>query len=307
MAETRRADSPPVRTCVIFNPAAKGDKARRFQQHFQAIGVRCVLKPTPAPGAARGLAAEAVREGFACIVAAGGDGTVNEVLNGIADEPQGLARVRLAVLPLGTMNVYARELGIPFDLRQAWKVVERGREIALDLPGVNFTRVGQPTSRRFAQLAGAGLDARAVERVNWELKKKIGPLAYVAAGWQALRESQTRIRVTTPDRAVTGELVLIGNGRFYGGPFPMFPRADLRDGLLEVRVFPRADWRTALSCGWGLVTGRLGLAGRSETFQAAKVSLNSGARVPLQLDGEVAGELPAVFEVRRQGLRVVVP
>jgi len=307
IAETHPANQHPVRTCVIFNPAAKGDKARRFRQHLDAIGARCALRPTSAAGEGRRLAAEAVREGFECVVAAGGDGTVNEVLNGIGDEPDGLAQVRLAVLPLGTVNVFARELGLPLSLREAWGVLERGRETSVDLPSAEYTRAGQPSRRCFAQLAGAGLDARAVELVDWGLKKRIGPLAYFAAGLKALREPQGEITAAASGRTRSGELVLIGNGRLYGGAFPLFAQADLSDGLLDVRVFPRADWQTALSCGWGIVTGRLAGAGGSENFRADRMNLTSSVRVPLQLDGEVVGELPAAFEVRRQALRVIVP
>jgi hypothetical protein len=99
-----------VPICVIFNPAARGNKARHFRRQLDAIGSQCALKATAAPGDARRLAAEAVDDGFDLIVAAGGDGTVNEVLNGIGDAPDGFARARLGVLPLGTVNVFAREL-----------------------------------------------------------------------------------------------------------------------------------------------------------------------------------------------------
>src|SRR5262249_10138792 len=93
-----------VRTCVIFNPAARGDKAWRFRRHLEAIGKQSTLRQTAAAGEARRLAAEAVREGFDVVVAAGGDGTLNEVLNGIGDIPDGFERARLGVLPLGTVN-----------------------------------------------------------------------------------------------------------------------------------------------------------------------------------------------------------
>jgi diacylglycerol kinase family enzyme len=108
----------PVRICVIFNPTARGERARRFRQHLDLIGVECALKQTAAAGGARPLAAEAIREGFDTIVAAGGDGTLNEVLNGIADVPGGFERARLGVLPLGTVNVFAKELGLPPDIKQ---------------------------------------------------------------------------------------------------------------------------------------------------------------------------------------------
>jgi hypothetical protein len=123
-----------VRTCVIFNPAARGEKARHFRRHLDKIASRGALKVTAIPGDARRLAGEAVAEGFELIVAAGGDGTVNEVLNGIGDTRDGFARARLGVLPLGTINVFAREIGLPLRIEQAWETLLRGRETRLDLP-----------------------------------------------------------------------------------------------------------------------------------------------------------------------------
>ena len=166
-----------MRTCVIFNPTARGEKAARFRRHLDAIGAQSTLKLTAWPGDARRLATEAVGEGFEVIVAAGGDGTLNEVLNGIADAPNGLERARLGVLPLGTVNVFARELGIPIKLNLAWRTISSGRETTIDLPKMEYQANGASKQLYFAQLAGAGLDARAIELVSWRLKKKFGPIA----------------------------------------------------------------------------------------------------------------------------------
>jgi diacylglycerol kinase family enzyme len=160
-----------VRTCVIFNPAARGNKARHFRRHLDEIGGQSALKATTAPGDARRLAAEAVGEGFDLIVAAGGDGTVNEVLNGLGDAPDGFARARLGVLPLGTVNVFAREFKIPSRVERAWEILLHGRETRIDLPRAEFSVNGAPRRQYFIQLAGAGLDARAIELVDWEHKK----------------------------------------------------------------------------------------------------------------------------------------
>ena len=125
-----------MRTCVIFNPAARGEKATRFRRHLDAIGEQCKLKLTTAAGDARRLATEAVQEGFEILVAAGGDGTLNEVLNGIGDASGGFDRVRLGVLPLGTVNVFARELAIPSRLEKAWDIIRAGHQTRIDLPSV---------------------------------------------------------------------------------------------------------------------------------------------------------------------------
>jgi len=293
-----------VRTCVIFNPAARGEKARRFRHQLDAIGSQCALKATTAPDDARRLAAEAVADGFELIVAAGGDGTVNEVLNGLGDTPDGFARARLGVLPLGTINVFARELKIPLRLERAWEILQRGRETCVDLPRVDFSANNNRQKKYFIQLAGAGLDARAIELVDGSLKKKTGPLAYVIAGLKALGEPQPQITVRADGRSFTGELVLVGNGRFYGGSFGVFPQADLRNGSLEVCVFPRVNWLTLLRCAPGLLLQRKLPESLVRRFRTEAFELASETTTAFELDGEWIGHLPVTFSVERERLRV---
>ena len=296
-----------VRICVIFNPAARGNKARHFRRHLDAIGSHCALKATTAPGDARRLAAEAVGEGYELIAAAGGDGTVNEVLNGLGDAPDGFNRVRFGILPLGTINVFARELRIPLRLEPAWDVLLRGRETRLDLPRAEFSVAGGRQRQYFVQLAGAGMDARAIELVDWEHKKKIGPLAYVIAGLKAVREKKPTITVRAAGRELAGELVLIGNGRLYGGSFEILPAADLRDGLLDICVFPRCNWITLLGCAPGLLFRRRLPEGAVQRVRAATFELTGDPAAAFELDGEWAGRLPVTFAVEREKLRVIVP
>lgn len=296
-----------MRTCVIFNPAARGEKARHFRRHLDEIASQGALKATTVPGDARRLATEAVADGFEVIVAAGGDGTVNEVLNGIGDAVDGFARARLGVLPLGTVNVFAREIGLPLRIERAWETLQRGRETRLDLPHVDFSVKGTRQRQYFIQLAGAGLDARAIELVNWPLKKKLGSLAYAIAGVKALRGRLPQITAQIDGRNVTGELILVGNGRFYGGPLEIFPQADLHDGLLDICVLPRANWVSLLRCLPGLLVRRRPPARAVQRLRAATFELTSDASGAFELDGEWAGNLPATFSVARERLRVIVP
>jgi YegS/Rv2252/BmrU family lipid kinase len=296
-----------VRTCIIFNPTAKGNKARHFRHHLDEFAAECTLKLTAAMGDARKLATRAVEEGFEIIVAAGGDGTLNEVLNGIVDVPRGFERARLGVLPLGTVNVFAREVQIPLKLERAWDTIRNGRETLIDLGVVDYEENGAPARRYFAQLAGAGLDARAIELVNWRLKKKIGPLAYVVAGLQALMEGQKEINVANGAAKGTGELVLIGNGSLYGGEFRIFPPADMRDGRLEACVFAKVNWLTLLRCAPRLLLRGTLPRAATANFQSGSLTLTSAAKVPFEVDGEFAGYLPATFSMRRMQLRVIVP
>ena len=298
-----------MRICVIFNPAARGNKARHFRHHLDEIGGQSALKATAAPGDARRLAAEAVADGFDLIVAAGGDGTVNEVLNGIGDAPNGFERVRLGVLPLGTVNVFARELKIPLRLERAWEILRRGREMKIDLGCAEFFENGVRKKQFFAQLAGAGLDARAIELLDWPLKKKIGPLAYVVAGLKALREKKPAITARGDARLTgenfSGELILIGNGKFYGGPFWIFPPADLRDGILDVCIFARVDFPTLFRCVPSFFARQRLPEKIVKRFRAEKFELVCDSAAAFELDGEWVANLPATFSVEREKLRVI--
>ncbi len=292
-----------MRVCVIFNPAARGDKARLFQQQLVGVSGECALKPTTHAGAARELAALAVGEGFDTIVAAGGDGTVNEVLNGIADA-RGFTRARLGVLPLGTANVFAKELGLPEDFTGAWEVVRRGKELCVDAP---FVEDGANGRRYFVQMAGAGLDSRAIELTDWELKKKIGWLAYVVAGFKAMAGPLPDLEVACGGQRATGKVVMIGNGKFYGGRFAIFPRADLADGELEVVVYPQMNAATVARAGWGMVSGDFHLGAGTVQMRGPQVEVRSSAPVPFHVDGENVGSLPARFSLEPRAVRVLVP
>lgn len=296
-----------VRACVIYNPAAKGQKAERFRQLLTAISTEAALKQTTGPRDARRLATQAIAEGFDTLIAAGGDGTLNEVLNGMGDAPDGFARARLGVLPLGTVNVFAREIKIPLKPEAAWPILRKGNERRIDLAVVENGEGEQRERTYFAQLAGAGLDSRAIELVDWPLKKKIGPLAYVVAGLQAMRETHKAITVSDGIRTVTGQLVLVGNGRLYGGTYRIFPEADYSDGKLDVCVFPRVNWPTLFRCGFSiLLRGKLPEA-KVRRLRAASFSCIATGAMRFEVDGELAGKLPARFSVQPQALRILIP
>src|ERR1039457_3965011 len=173
---------------VIFNPAARGEKNRRVRKFLEAkAGQSVTLAPTERAGDAKLLAARAVQEGFRVIVAAGGDGTINEVVNGM-----GTSGATLGVLPLGTVNVFAHELRNPRRSEAAWQVIKTGERRTIDLAR---SEAGAAT-RYFVQLAGVGFDAQAVRDASWELKKKIGPLSYVWAGIKTLGTTLPQVEIS---------------------------------------------------------------------------------------------------------------
>lgn len=297
-----------MRACVIFNPAAKGQKAEKFRRCLDEIAREASLKRTAAPRDARRLAAQAISaEGCDTIIAAGGDGTLNEVLNGMGDVPDGFARARLGVLPLGTVNVFARELGLPAQPEKAWAILRQGRERRIDLPYFQCGPADDGERIYFAQLAGAGLDARAIELVDWPLKKKLGPLAYVVAGLKALGERPAQITVTDGEQRVTGALVLVGNGRKYGGDFRIFPEAGLDTGRIDLCVFPKVGWFVLLRCGASLLLTNQLPKSAVIRLQGSAFDFTSPTVSRFEVDGELAGNLPAQLKIQPAGLRVLVP
>ena len=291
-----------MRTCVIFNPSARGEKAEILCADLERLFPECVWRRSSQAGHARELAAQAVREGFETIIAAGGDGTANEVVNGIG----GFETIQFGVLPLGTINVFARELGFPRHLAGAIKVLRDGKTTLIDLGCAEYTEGGNTRHRFFIQLAGAGLDSRSIELVSWKLKKKMGAVAYVIAGFRAMAEPQPVIEVGS-EKPASGELILIGNGRFYGGSFAIFPAASLQDGFLNICILPNVTWARAVAAAAGLLTGQFSKLRSALHFTLRSVTLTSTSRVILQLDGENACELPATLSIRPRALRVIVP
>ena len=286
---------------VIFNPAARGEKSRRARQFLESkANADITIAPTQCTGDAKSLAARAAAKGYSLIVAAGGDGTINEVINGI-----GASGATLGVLPLGTVNVFAHELGIPGRVEAAWSVIENGRTRTVDLACAK----ANGSTRHFVQLAGVGFDAQAVRTASWELKKRIGPLSYVWAGLKTISSKLVNVEISTNGAGPRGcgVAVLVGNGRFYGGPFPLFPKARLDDGLLDICVFETCGYFDVLRYGQGVLRGAHVRLRGVQYFQTEQLICSAASATAFQLDGEDAGDVPVTFSIRPRALRVVVP
>ncbi|MDP6904620.1 MAG: diacylglycerol kinase family lipid kinase [Verrucomicrobiota bacterium] len=299
-----------MRIGLIFNPTAQGDKARRLRKKLEEIRDECALLPTEGPGHAEDLAEQAVEDGVEMLVAAGGDGTVHEVVNGMVRHPEGKSRIKLGVLPLGTVNVLARELKVPLEFESAWRVIRRGHSQRIDLPWMEFQIDGKIVKRCFPALAGAGMDARACEQVKWETKKRSGQIAYLLAGLQTLKEDLPTFTVKTPERTIElADLIMFGNGHMYGGPFDIFPHANLQDGKVDAIVVERVTgWRFP-EYTQAVLTGNLPGVEGIHYLQSDQMELipHGGMRVPVQLDGDAMGQLPAKVSVQPLGLKIVLP
>lgn len=287
----------PHRYPVIFNPRARSQKGGRVLRFLMSNANRFALYATNHAGEARDLAARFAAAGEPIVIAAGGDGTLNEVVRGLAG-----SKTLLGVLPAGTMNVFAREMGIPFDsLEKAFQVIERGFVREVDL----FSANGSP----FVQMAGIGFDAMVIEETTWESKKMLGPLAYLLAAVKVLGERPPKIEVICADgRREEGVAVLAGNGSLYGGQFKVFRNAVNDDSKLDVVVYKEAGYRLVLDSLRGLAFGGIDLVESTSCFQADDFIVRADREVPVEVDGELIGRSSEVrFVETADRLRVIAP
>ncbi len=283
-------------TVVILNPAARSEKAKRWRARVESVARGCVICATSRAGEAEALARHAAQEGFEKIVAAGGDGTINEVVNGLAG-----SNAALGLLPIGTMNVFATELGLPaHDLALCWQIIQGEHTRLVDLPSAN--------GKFFVQLAGVGLDAQVVKETSLTLKRSFGPLSYLISAAQIAARQPPRLFLESENSPIDeGSFVLVGNGRLYGGPFPFFKQAIIDDGLFDVVVFKQLGYLEIIKYLQDVVFSSEIRVPEIEYFQTRRLRVTSDREVPVELDGELVGNCPVEFQVRERTLRVLTP
>ncbi len=284
-------------TIVILNPTAGSpEHLRSWQERVESLAGDCPVRVTSHPGEAEELARRAVNDGFTRIVAAGGDGTVNQVANGLAGR-----EATLGVLPMGSVNVFAMELGLPLhSLQRCWDIIEGTNVRQVDLATAN--------GRYFVQLAGVGLDAQVVKETSLAFKRSFGPLSYLISAAQIAARQPPKLFIESENTSVEeGSFVLVGNGRLYGGPFPFFKHAIIDDGLFDVVVFKRLGYLEIVKYLQDVVFSSDIKVPEIEYFQTGQLRITSEQDVPLELDGELAGNCPVDFRIRARALRVLAP
>ena len=284
-------------TIVILNPTAGNPETlRHWQESVESIARGCPIRVTSQSGEAEALARRAVEDGFARVIAAGGDGTVNHVANALVG-----SNAALGLLPLGTVNVFAMELGLPLhNLELCWDIIKGTNVRLVDLPSAN--------GKRFVQLAGVGLDAQVVKETSLAFKRSFGPLSYLISAAQIAARQPPRLFIESNNAPVDeGSFVLIGNGRLYGGPFPFFKHAVLDDGLLDVVLFKRLGYLEIIKYLQDVVFSSDIRVPEIEYFQTQRLRITSEQDVPVEVDGELAGNCPVDFEIQPKALRVLAP
>jgi diacylglycerol kinase (ATP) len=281
------------------------DEARRILSHG---GIEAELIETRGPGDATEMAQRATAEGRQLVIACGGDGTLNEVVNGLAAEQNG-HRVPLALLPGGTANVLAKELDLPWDIPSAAEKLVHGqiKDIALGLA----TPLNEPSKRRyFLSVAGAGPDGMIVYAIDLDLKARVGILAY---WWQGAREvfryKFRHFRVVGGGKRIDASLLVVGRTKHYGGPFKITTGADLYEDQFELMALTTRSGFRYLSYLPSLWLQRLRGTDGVHFWKSDSVVCEPLDSDPVyaQIDGEPLARLPVEFKIVPKALKLLVP
>ena len=290
---------------LIYNPLSGAHRRRDrdaeladFCALLRARGIDAEPQATTGPGAATELARRAVERGVDLVIVNGGDGTLNEVLQGMVG-----SRTPLGIWPGGTANVLARDLGLPSDPAGIVDLVAAGREQRIS--------VGLAGTRYFFLMAGIGLDASIIQGVSPALKARAGEAAFWVSGLKHfVAWSPEPFTIGADGATYEGAFAAVGNGPSYGGGIRITPRARLEEAVLDVCIFPTRRFaftytRDMIACLFGDPTR----FGDVTYFKTRALSARGSQEEPpwVQVDGELLGPLPMRFEAVPDALTVLVP
>ena len=289
-----------MKVCVIINPAA-GQALWRPDVN-KAIGLLRDLdwdvSVFETDGRNRGteLARKAVAEGYQLVVACGGDGTINEIIQALTGTD-----VALGVIPAGTANVFAREMGIPLDPVEAVKAMAHGQPRYLD--------VGLSDGHYFLLWAGIGFDAQVLLNIKPKTKRRYGIPAFVVTTLLTVFKFEgTRVDLVVDDKKLSRRvlLVVVSNIKRYA-VFELSRVAEPDDGLFEVLVFQGSGTITKLRHLLSLSLRRHHTSPKVESYRASSVALHSERPLPVQTDGDVIGKTPMRIQMVPRALKVILP
>lgn len=284
---------------LIFNPSAgmnKKSKAAvsRVIREFEKIGIDISPSPTLPDYAVISQVRELLTHDPDLLVSWGGDGTINEIVNGMFGHD-----VPLGVLPGGTANLLVRELKVPIQLSRAIKVIGAGKTKRIS--------VGRANGRYFLLMVGIGFDSEVIRNVDWNLKKTMGNLAFgVSAVFTAAQYQYPKFRVKIDGQEKECVFAVVCNGREYGAFFHLAPDADLSDDCLYVCLFKEAGFGNMLRYAVHALRSTHQNLKDVEILKASELEA-VGPEVPVQADGELIGFLPMKFSIHPGSLEVFVP
>lgn len=290
-----------MNTCIILNPnAGTADEITEFEASLQDLG-EVTIRKTREAGDAKLFAEEALDNGYDLVVAAGGDGTINEVVNGLSKD---FAKARMGIIPLGTGNDFARSINVP-NGAEAVNVLKAAHIRALDV-----VRVTSSFVRYFINVSAGGFSGIVNEKLTDEMKQSWGPLAYLRSAVSAipdLTDYHTYIKFNDkpPVRLKTYNIV-VANGRYVAGGIPIAPQAELDDGLLDIIIVPAESMLKLALLVPQILNGQHLSSDTIIYKRARKVKIDSQPGIWFNVDGELVGNEPAEFEVLPRTLEVIV-
>ncbi|RPI35386.1 MAG: diacylglycerol kinase family lipid kinase [Nitrospiraceae bacterium] len=288
---------------LIGNPAARGASLKKFESasvFLRGKGFDTKILLTEKSNDATYLASEAVREKPHMIMAAGGDGTINEVINGMVKSD-----VPLAILPLGTTNVLAKELGIPEEMTAALSTAISKAPRMVNLGRIELNPdTDSAYVRYFCLMAGIGFDGKTVHDVNPEIKRKSGKAAYVLSGLKnLLHYAPNQLFYNIDGKELTGFASITGKSSRYGGNFKITPDADLSDPALYTCIFQGNRRSDLIRYVYRTITGSLSKEKDIIYLKSTSVEVHGTAHI--QLDGDYIGLTPAKITVEKDALKII--
>lgn len=286
------------RVLVIYNPTAGRRRTALLNATLAALegaGAQPRLRPTSERGDAEAFAREASPERWDAVVAAGGDGTINEVVNGLAG-----SSVPMGIIPLGTANVLAREIGLPAAPEELARTIVGGVSRGV--------RVGSVDGRLFSIMAGLGFDARVVDGMSLAAKRGVGRWAYGAESVkQVLLPLPPPFEIEVDERRCAAQGAIVCKGRLYGGSFVCAPEADIEKPSFEVVLIRPGGRLTLLQAALALFSGRLARSAAAHVVTATRVCAVEPRGAPIQADGDVVGRTPARITIDPRPLLLLAP
>jgi len=299
-----------MKLTVILNPVSGRQKyfesLHAFMDVLKSSGIYPHICETRQRGDASQFAREEAGKGTEIVLAAGGDGTINEVANGLVG-----SSVKLAILPLGTANVFALETGIPTNPHEAATILLKGFFQPINLGQVTYRDVSGKGNREnyFLLMAGIGLDAGVLNEIKREHITRWGRAAYFATAVKVLSKyTKSPLSISIDQKEpITGYSVIVGNGRYYGGKFQVTPHASLTENVLDVCVLRRKGPLGMLTTACKVLLGTHA-SGKDRLYCKAKtIEIDSPDEVFVQADGDFLGTVPVRLTLKEKALSVIVP
>ncbi len=279
-------------SAIKYSPMAELDYIEAELAKYN-IRPRSVISSSPEEATA--LARKCAKQKYTLVIAVGGDGTINAVVNGLAG-----SKTVLAVIPTGTINIFGLQMNIPTNIKAACTLLRNGRIITMDLGKVN--------QRYFVCMAGIGFDAFVIKATDRNLKKIFGviALAFTAlVGFFVYPFRSLRVKIDHSKKIHKGYFMIVGNMKYYGGDLVLLPHAKINDGYLDVCLFKKRGFFNFIGYLWGLRRGKLEKYLDVEYLQCKQLEVDNQSQY-VHLDGEYLGRQKLHIQVVPSALRILV-